>query len=466
MSSQRARTQYVVARTNHARATPSSSWCAPRAEIDGPGLGFAAQSASTDRPVMMSTVRESSGARNPRSSRPDMPLRPASFEEELGSLPVDAGLREAPPAAGSREAQMLRARFEQSRSRARADRGGRACRRASCAPPAPPGRAARRHAGAPRRRRRRSELGAVAVGLLEVVAEDLVQLDELPRRAARASRRSARAARRASPSAERLVGGVADSRWRKRKASSPASCGRRAGRAPCARARSRRVVDLRLLRARAPATAPRWKTSPSTEPRSSTSRSAGSSWSSRAASSAWIVGGTATSPPLDSAQHREHLLDEERVAVGGSAIRAAASSSSLARDRLVDQLVRLLVGERLEQHGRRVELAAAPGRPAVEQLGPGHAEEQDRRVAREVGDVLDQVEERRLAPVDVVEDARRAAARRDVPRAACGTPRRSRRREAAPSTSSPSIERRAPPRPHRPSGSRRAASRPRRPASR
>jgi hypothetical protein len=35
---------------------------------------------------------------------------------------------------------------------------------------------------------------------------------------------------------------------------------------------------------------------------------------------------------------------------------------------------------------------------------PRHAEQQDRRLATEVGDVLDQVEEVRLAPVDVVED--------------------------------------------------------------
>ena len=37
--------------------------------------------------------------------------------------------------------------------------------------------------------------------------------------------------------------------------------------------------------------------------------------------------------------------------------------------------------ERLEQHGGRVPLAAAPGGPALEQLRPGHAEQQDRRVA-------------------------------------------------------------------------------------
>ena len=59
-----------------------------------------------------------------------------------------------------------------------------------------------------------------------------------------------------------------------------------------------RIVERASPRPRA-ATAPRWKTSPSTDPRSSTRRSDGSSWSSRAASSAWIEAGTATSAPFD-----------------------------------------------------------------------------------------------------------------------------------------------------------------------
>ena len=186
----------------------------------------------------------------------------------------------------------------------------------------------------------------------------------------------------------------------------------RAGRAPCARARRAApstcaVVGRERLRPRRGGR--RW---PSTEPRSSTSRSAGSSWSSRAASSAWIVGGTATSPPPDSRHERDHLLDEERVALG----------------RLEDPLAQLVV-DAVAERAR----SARPSRPAraaragrssrsacrrpsagrrVEQLRPGHAEQQDRRVARQVGDVLDQVEERRLAPVDVVEDDDERAARR------------------------------------------------------
>ena len=79
-----------------------------------------------------------------------------------------------------------------------------------------------------------------------------------------------------------------------------------------------------------------------------------------------------------------------------------------------DQQLAVLAGERLEQDRRRVQLAAAPAGPQLEQLGPGDAEQEDRRVARPVGDVLDQVEEDRLGPLDVVEheDLRPLAARR------------------------------------------------------
>ena len=40
----------------------------------------------------------------------------------------------------------------------------------------------------------------------------------------------------------------------------------------------------------------------------------------------------------------------------------------------------------------------------VEELGAGDAEQEDRRTAREVGDVLDEVDEHRLRPLQVVHD--------------------------------------------------------------
>ena len=63
-----------------------------------------------------------------------------------------------------------------------------------------------------------------------------------------------------------------------------------------------------------------------------------------------------------------------------------------------DQLVAILAAERLEEDDVAFGLPAAPVRACVEQLGPRHADEQDRRVARPLGDVLDEVEEAPAPP--------------------------------------------------------------------
>ena len=72
----------------------------------------------------------------------------------------------------------------------------------------------------------------------------------------------------------------------------------------------------------------------------------------------------------------------------------------------------------------RVQLAAAPAGAQLEQLGPRQTEDEQRRVARPVGDVLDQVEERRLGPLQVVEARRPAAGRGPTPRSSRRTARR------------------------------------------
>ena len=112
--------------------------------------------------------------------------------------------------------------------------------------------------------------------------------------------------------------------------------------------------------------------------------------------------------------HRQHLLDEQRIALrrrGDSPAKARLEGKTV--EQAVDQLVGLLCGERLEQHARGVELAAAPAGHLVEQLGPGEAEDLDRRVPAPVGHVLDELEERGLAPVEIVDenDQGRLAAR-------------------------------------------------------
>jgi hypothetical protein len=68
-----------------------------------------------------------------------------------------------------------------------------------------------------------------------------------------------------------------------------------------------------------------------------------------------------------------------------------------------EELRRLPGVERLEQHGRRVPHPTAPGGPQLEQLRSRHAEQEDRRVARQLGRGLDEREEGRLRPVQVVE---------------------------------------------------------------
>ena len=125
-------------------------------------------------------------------------------------------------------------------------------------------------------------------------------------------------------------------------------------------------------------------------------------------------------------QGAEELLDVQGVALG----RFRDPGPHRGRERAagherVDQLQRRPLGQRLEQDRRGVELAAAPGRAVVEELGTRRADEQDRRVAGEVGDRLEQVEQGRLGPVDVVdEDDERPLSRRGAPGRG-GTTRRS-----------------------------------------
>ena len=100
---------------------------------------------------------------------------------------------------------------------------------------------------------------------------------------------------------------------------------------------------------------------------------------------------------------RQHLLQEERVSLGGRG--DALAQAGLDAAQLRQQELGLRCVERLEEYRRRVPFAAAPGGPLLEQLGAGHAEQEDRLAAREIGDVLDQIEQCLLRPVQVVEHA-------------------------------------------------------------
>ncbi len=89
----------------------------------------------------------------------------------------------------------------------------------------------------------------------------------------------------------------------------------------------------------------------------------------------------------------------------------AKAAADLRRNELLD-LVRM---QRLEPQGQR------PLRPPFEQLRTGHAGKHDRRARRKERDVLDEVQERVLAPMDVVEhDDERPVSGRLLERLASG----------------------------------------------
>ena len=102
---------------------------------------------------------------------------------------------------------------------------------------------------------------------------------------------------------------------------------------------------------------------------------------------------------------RCHLLQEERVPLGGRDDPRPRVGVQVDRvEQLVDSLLDLALGERLQQNRRRIQLPARPAGFHVEQLGPCNAEEQDRNAARPVEDVLDELEHGRLRPLEIVDD--------------------------------------------------------------
>ena len=92
------------------------------------------------------------------------------------------------------------------------------------------------------------------------------------------------------------------------------------------------------------------------------------------------------------------LLEEERVALG-DLDRPRACAAVAAGGQVDGELFRLLGGERLE-----LQRKLPPGRSRVEHFGPAGAEDQHCRSTQEAAQVVDEVEERRLRPVQVVGD--------------------------------------------------------------
>ncbi len=91
---------------------------------------------------------------------------------------------------------------------------------------------------------------------------------------------------------------------------------------------------------------------------------------------------------------RQHLLDEERIATGSVGDLLAEPAGHVLREQRVD----VLFLERFESKRYR------PGSAPLDKLGPGETDEQDRGARRKERDVLDEVEQGLLGPLDIVED--------------------------------------------------------------
>ena len=137
-----------------------------------------------------------------------------------------------------------------------------------------------------------------------------------------------------------------------------------------------------------------------------TTRTSPSSESMRACSSAWIVGGTTISPSPPCSRTIASISSTKSGLPADAAVMRSRRSASRAPSpsRFSMSAPHSSSPSGSSRTERRVQLAAAPARPLVEQLRARDAEEEDRRVAREVGDVLDEVDEDGLGPLQVVDD--------------------------------------------------------------
>ena len=299
---------------------------------------------------------------------------------------------------------------------------------------------------------RHPELGAIAHALLEVVAEDLVQLDDLGAVLLHPGG-EALVEVGASRLRQRVVGRIADQevpeaegilaselrpvRADQRLAYERGQPRRHLGLVGCERLHGAAVEDLAFDRA----------------PLEHASLAVVELLQARAEQRSQRGRDDHVVAP-DVAGHRQHLLDEERVPARG----AGDPLAQRAGDPLGDELVDVVVVQMSEPKRHR------PGGAALGELRPRHAEEQDRGAGGQECDVLDEVEERLLAPLDVVEDDHQRPLRRRLLERLAERPGDLLRRCRAPP--SPRAASGSPPRRPRPRAAHRAASAPRRPASR
>ena len=152
--------------------------------------------------------------------------------------------------------------------------------------------------------------------------------------------------------------------------------------------------------------APAQKVRPITEPRWSRIFAPAGSRSMRAPIIAWSVSGIRSPPSApSSSEHAHRLLDEERIALGlVEQARTHLPGHLVFLEQRVGERLALLARERLELDRGRADAPASPARPDVEQLGPREADDQQRALAHPLREMVDQLEQRLLGPVDVLED--------------------------------------------------------------
>ena len=105
-------------------------------------------------------------------------------------------------------------------------------------------------------------------------------------------------------------------------------------------------------------------------------------------------------PAVD--QHPDGLHRIERDALGALED-ALPDVVGEPRDRIAEQGAHLVAVERLQEDRREVAGAGAPARPALRELRPRERQHEDRPVARPLHQILDEIEQRAVGPVDVLE---------------------------------------------------------------
>ena len=101
-------------------------------------------------------------------------------------------------------------------------------------------------------------------------------------------------------------------------------------------------------------------------------------------------------------EHAHGLDGVERHALGAGEDLLARLRGE-AGDEAVEEVAHRLLRERIEVDAREVALTGSPGRPPLDQLGPGERDDVEGVVARPVEQVLDEVEQARVGRLHVLE---------------------------------------------------------------